>query len=295
MRRAALALTAVCLLAAGTAGAGPVPLWQLDGSNNTIFLLGSVHLLRPSDYPLPKIIEAAYDEAELLLMELDTDDLDPAQTSALVSRLGTLESGTLADVLGATRHATAQELADAAGLPLQQLQGLKPWLVAITVEQLMLTRLGFDAAQGVESHFTRRAARDGKRIDGLETLEQQLDILDGLPQDVQVTLLMETLENSRTFAADMAELISAWRRGDVAALEKEVLPEIASQPLLFDALVRRRNENWAARLEELLDQPDDYLVIVGTLHLVGDEGLPAMLERRGHPVRQLQDNGPGVN
>lgn len=280
---------AFCLGLLPAAYADKLPLWQIDGTRNTVYLLGSVHLLRPSDYPLSPVIEAAYADAESLIMELDTDDLDASEAQALTARLGALASGNLADRLGPERYARAAGLADAAGLPLARMASLEPWLAAITVEQILLGRLGFTAAHGVEGHFTVRAVQDRKPIEGLETFEQQLLLLDTLPPEVQAGLLMQTLEDSKDFAGAIEALIAAWRSGDLATLERTMLADMRKQERLYKVLVVDRNRNWAGALRELLDDEDDYLVIVGTLHLVGDESVPAMLRRQGINARQLQE------
>ena len=283
----------VLLTLRATAGADEhaLTMWLVEGTANRVYLLGSVHLLRPGDYPLPAGIEAAYADAETLIMELDMDDLDPVETQSLVSRLGVLPPGqSLAELVGPDAYAEASALAADLEIPLDMLASVEPWLAAITIEQLALTRVGFDPAYGVESHLVGKAGNDGKEILGLERIEEQLAFLDGLSLDAQRSLLLQTLIDSAEIESTMDGLIDAWRHGRLDELEDAMLEDIGEFPELYDALVFKRNQTWTEAIERLLADSKDYLVVVGALHLIGDDGLPAMLERRGHASVQMQQD-----
>ena len=285
----ALILTLFVMGAGANAAQHPLSLWQLAGSDNRVYLLGSVHLLRDSDYPLPAEIDAAYADADVLFMELDLDDMQPAATQALVADLGTIRDGrTLADWLGAETYGRALAIARDIDVKLQQFAATEPWLAAVTVEQIMLSRIGFDSALGVEAHMLQKATTDGKEIMGLETIEEQLGFLDNLSLESQRALLLQTLEEATEIGTAMDRLIDAWRRGDVDFLEAETLSSIESHPELHEALVVNRNRSWTQKIQELLDDDDDYLVIVGALHLVGDDSVLAMLRANGHRIEQLR-------
>ena len=281
----------LCLLAlAHASAADALPLWQIDGDNNSVYLLGSVHLLRESDYPLPAGIDAAYGDADVLIMELDLDDLDPIAAQESVQRLGHIQDGRdLAGWLGEASYAQAAARAEQLNIPLHGLSIAEPWLAAITVEQMMLTRIGFDSNFGLESHLLRKAAEDGKEVLGLETLEEQLTFLDTLSLEAQRALLLETLDQAADIESMMDSLVGAWRRGDVAYLEEHTLSDLEQYPELYRALVLRRNQNWTNKIEALLDDEDDYLIIVGMLHLVGDDSVPTQLSSKGHAVRGAGD------
>lgn len=285
-----LALLILALAAQPTRAEPAVPftMWLAEGRTNQVYLLGSVHLLRQADYPLPVVVDRAYADAETLVMELDMDDIDPLATQGLVNRLGLLPPGeTLESTLGDAAWAEASEKAALLDVPLDLLARSEPWLAAVTIEQLILTRLGFDPRYGVEMNLVSRATADGKTITGLETVEQQLGFLDSLSDAAQRDLLLQTLAEGESISTLMDELIAAWKRGDVAFLESNMLDALAAFPELYDAIVADRNDRWLAALKPLLDAEDDYLVVVGALHLVGEDGLPAQLEGRGIRVRQL--------
>ena len=275
---------------AAVAADHPVTMWMAEGTTNRVYLLGSVHLLREQDHPLPQVIDDAYDDAETLYMELDMDDLDPVYMQSAINRLGMLDEGTtLRDVMGEELYAEALAAAAELDIPLEMLERTEPWLAAITVEQLALARIGFNPAWGVEMHLLRKAASDGKTIHGFESVEQQLAYLDGLSPDAQRDLLMQTLTESAEIRELMDDLILAWRSGDIDYLEQNLLDDVAGYPELYDTIVASRNRLWVDTIDGLLEHGDDYLVVVGALHLVGAEGVPQLLEQRGVRVTQMHE------
>lgn len=278
------------LLATMAAHAGSLPLWELEGRHNHVAILGSIHFLRAGEDALPAAVMAAYERADVLVMEIDLDDLDPLATQALVERLAIDPRGRkLGQLLGAADHARATAMARAIDLDLGLLEDFEPWFAAVTITQLQLARLGYDADSGVERQLARAAQRDGKEIRGLETVEQQLRSLDALPPAAQRAFLLETLEEAATLPGQVERIIHAWQQGDTATLDAEFLGTLRTQPELYRRIVVERNRDWARQLEPLLRDRRDYLVVVGALHLVGEDSLTRLLERAGHQPRQLGD------
>ena len=269
----------------------PLSLWLAEGESNKVYLLGSVHLLREQDHPLPDAIDLAYQDAETIFMEIDMDDLDAVAMQAAVTRLGILKDGrTLRDLMGEELYAQAETAAAAIDIPLGLLLQSEPWLAAITVQQMALARIGFDPQYGVEMFFSSRAAADGKTILGFETFEEQLTFLDSLSIGAQRELLLQTLSESRDIERLMDDVIEAWRVGDTDYLETTILADFRQYPELHEKIVEERNRRWVERIDELLDHEEDYLVIVGALHLVGEEGVPELLADRGVEIRQLRQD-----
>lgn len=284
---------ALALPAVAAEGGHPVTLWQLQGQHNVVYLLGSIHMLRPQDHPLPGVIDEAYREAEVLVMELDMDDMDPAATQAAFNRAGLMTDGrSLRDLMGETAYAEAERLAAEIDVPLDMLAQAEPWLAAMTIEMMLLYRVGFNPFLGIEMTMTTRAGTDGKPILGLESVEEQLSFLDRLSPEAQRDMLLSTLRQGATLEDTIDDLILAWREGDTEALEDGLVSSIASQEELNRALVVDRNRRWVTRILDLLDDDDDYLVVVGAMHLVGDEGVPRLLEDRGTHIRQLSEPEP---
>jgi len=270
--------------------AHPVTLWQIKGANNSVYLLGSIHLLRSQDYPLPTALDAAYDDAEVLIMEIDMDDLDPLATQTAFTNYGVLQDeSTLESLMGDELYAEAAAAAKVVNIPLEMLSKTEPWYAAMTIELMLLDRIGFNPALGIEMYMMSKAVTDGKRIDGLETIEEQLQFLDGMSLQAQRNMLLATLAQGADLAATMDELITAWHHGDADTLSGEMLEELAEHEELYKALVTDRNARWVTQLRELFEHTDDYLIVVGALHLVGPSGVPRQLEQLGYNVRQLSE------
>jgi len=284
---------ALCFLVSSAPAAGAahdVTLWRVDGTYNSVYLLGSVHLLRKSDYPLPQILYDAYEDAGTLIMELDMDDLDPLATQSLINELGIAKGDTgLRELMGARLYEQAEQQAQRIDIPLAMLGRAEPWFAALTVENLLLMRIGFNPGYGLEMHLAQRAGGDGKEILGLETERQQLEILDGLPLKAQRQMLLQTLDEGAEIEAIMDDMIAAWRGGDIEFLEQNMLGEIREHRELFNAMVVERNRTWVKQIRKLLTERENYLVVVGALHLVGDIGLPSSLRELGYEVLQLRE------
>ena len=261
------------------------PLWQVDGDNATVYLLGSIHLLRPDDYPLADVIYAAYDDAESLLMELDLDDLDEIEMAKLINEMGRADTS-LKQMMGDEAFELAKQKALLLGLDLNRLNEIEPWYAALTVVNLQMMRLGFDPANGVDLHFATRAAEDGKEIEGLETARFQLSIFDDLPMDQQRELLLVSLDEAVELADLVDDMVAGWKSGDSEQLETMLLESFQQFPDVYQEIIVDRNLRWTDVIEPLLDGNADVLVVVGALHLVGDDSVIAMLEDRGHTVRQ---------
>ncbi len=219
--------------------------WQVTGKHNTVFLLGSVHLLRASDYPLPQAMIDAYDEAEALVMEIDMDNLDPMLMAGQMSSIGLISDGrSLREYMGSRRYEQANKAANKLGYDLGLFAGAKPWFVAMTLVQLQLMQSGFEPSHGVEFYFMGKAGQDGKPITGLETLTQQLDVFNGLSESEQSLFLIKSLQDMSELDQQINKLIVAWKNGDSKALEQEMLAGFQDQPALYKRIVTDRNRNW---------------------------------------------------
>jgi uncharacterized protein len=166
------------------------------------------------------------------------------------------------------------------------LNRLRPWFAALTLTQLNLTKIGFEVNSGVEMRLTARATADGKEITGLETLSEQLGLLASLPAKQQREFLLYSVEDSARAREEIDKMVAAWRKGDVEALAALLSEGFDKYPELYRPLTVDRNRKWLGRIEELLDGKDDYLVVVGALHLVGRDSVVELLQKKGHKVTQ---------
>ena len=273
-------------LAAQPATAQKHSLWSVNGKSNTVYLLGSVHFLSPKE-KLPRAMEAAYQDAEALVMEIDMDDLDPMEAQKVALELGMLpEDRTLEMELGAELYSEVVTKAKELGIDPAMLTRFRPWFAALTLVQLHLIKMGLDPNSGVEQRLTARAGTDGKPIQGLESLREQFGMLAGLPPEQQREFLLYSVEDSERATKEIDRMLTAWRAGDVAALDKLLAEGMEQYPKVYRPLTVDRNRKWISSIENLLDDQDDYLIVVGTLHLVGDDSVIELLEKKGHRVKQ---------
>jgi hypothetical protein len=286
MRRGlARGLAGMLLLAslAGLARADGAAVWSIKGAHNTVYLAGSVHALPKDHAELPPQLERAYLASDAIVMEVDLDDLDPFEAVQFVTSNGTLPPPqSLADIVGADKYANIIKVADSLGLPELAIQRLEPWAAAMVLTQFALMKSGFDPQLGIDMQIADRARTDGKPIDGLESVTDQLSIFDSRSMDEQSKFLVDAAKDIPKMHDDLERLIAAWRSADLRGLEREFLKERAQAPALYDQLLGARNRKWLPKIEALLDSDKNYLVLVGTLHFVGSDGLLELLAREGH-------------
>jgi hypothetical protein len=279
-----LALGLLGCLSAHAAG----PVWAIRGAHNTVYLAGSIHVLPADDTSLPPAFERAYADSAKLVMELDLGKLDPMEAGEWMLEKGALPPGTkLRTVLGEQRYGRVAAAAASLGMNMLGLDLQRPWVVGLEITEYAYSHEGYDADQGVEEQLVARARADGKPTGGLETLPEELAGLVGLPQQDQVRMLDQTLDELQDIKAEMRDIVGAWRRGDAAHLAALLSTEYQSFPALYKPLVTDRNQLWLPQLQEMLRGKDNVLVVVGALHVVGEGGLLELLRKQGYTVKQL--------
>lgn len=280
-------LLALGLLGSLTAHAAS-PVWAIRGDHNTVYLAGSVHLLKAADAGLPPAFDHAYAASRELVMELALDKLDPMEAASWMMEHGTLRDGaTLRGLIGAERYQRVSRQAQQLGLPMEALDQLEPWVLALQLLELKYAQLGFDPQQGVEQQLEQRAQSDGKPILGLETIDEQLGVLQSMPYPDQARFLDMVVTEMQDVESETDSVINAWRRGDSARLGALLSDEYKSFPSLYRTLVTDRNRRWLPQIEKLLHENRDCFVIVGALHLVGDGGLLELMRRDGYKPQAL--------
>lgn len=274
------------------ADTGELFLWEVarqDGSGGIAHLLGSVHMAEDA-LTLDPAVERALAEADTLVLEIDPQELDPAHMTQLAVEKGSFSDGrTLDQVLAPETWAALQERLTGEGLPVAMFQPMEPWYALLTLQMLALQHEGYDVGQGVETSLTESAAESDKPTQGLETVEQQLDMMSDLPLDLQVRQLEEFLRDD-SGGGDISSLIDAWHRGDAARLEQEVFGELERDPSLlpyYERFYFDRNDRMAQGIATRVDGGGRWFVAVGAAHVVGARGVPSLLAQHGYRVRRL--------
>jgi uncharacterized protein YbaP (TraB family) len=282
MRRIfALACLAFLCGAVRADGAGHA-LWEIHGKHNTIYLLGSIHVLRPSDYPLAPELLDAYSHAQSIYMEVNLQEVDTQSMQAELLASAMLRDGkSLPGILGKQRYEHAAALARDVGVDLANFDQFAPWFAAEAISQLQLMQLGFQPQAGVEMYFLQRAKSDAKSVAGLETVHDQIALFDGLPMDEQAEYLLSSLEEAHDLPKEVDSMVKAWNRGDTLWFERQMKSEFGRDPSLYQSVLVARNRKWIPKIEALLKEDKNYLIIVGTGHLVGAGSVIDLLKKDG--------------
>jgi uncharacterized protein YbaP (TraB family) len=277
-----LTLSCLVLAAAVRADSSLHALWELHGKHNTVYILGSIHVLRPTDYPLAPAVLNAYGNAKSIFMEVNLQEIDSQrmQTELLASaRLP--EGKTLPVIMGKQRYERASALAREVGVEISIFDAFAPWFVAEMISQLQLQKLGFQPTSGVEMFFLEHARSDGKPVAGLETVHDQIALFDALSMDAQADYLMSSLEEAHDLPKEVDAMVHAWQRGDTAWFADQLKSELGRDPALYQSVLVARNRKWVPKIEALLNDDKNYLVIVGTGHLVGQGSVIELLGKDG--------------
>lgn len=265
--------------AAATVDADPA-LWVLKDADTTIYLFGTVHVLKPGLSWFDDGVKKAFDESGTLVLELP-DIEDPANQS-LVAKLAVDPSGKpLTGKLTEEERATYTKALAGLGVPAQAFETYKPWFVAVNLGLLPLLKLGYDPNSGAEKTLMAAAKAAHKRISGFETTPQQLGYFDGLPERLQIKYLNETVKDIGKAGTQIDTMVAQWGKGDPDGLAATLNEGIASQPELYKVLLADRNKRWAVVLKDMLNRPGTIFVAVGAGHLAGRDSVQQQLKRLG--------------
>lgn len=270
----------------------PVPLlWKVTGPGDSrVYLLGSFHLLRAQDYPLAADVDQAFAASKRVVFELSPQDMQSPQLTQKMLQAAVRTDGTeLKRDLDPATWTKLQAYATANNLPLAQLQGMKPWFVGLTITLGQFTKMGLDPNLGLDRHFMQRAATAGKPTSGLEDIDTQVGVLSGMSAAEQQQMVAEALDQADKADAEGRKLHDAWRRGDDKLLWTSMAAQMRGQyPQLYKRINTERNDAWVPKLQQYLQAGQGgTLVVVGTLHLLGDDGVVDKLKAKGFKVERV--------
>jgi uncharacterized protein YbaP (TraB family) len=290
VRLRSITITVFTIALLAPLGAAPAPsfVWKATGTNGaSVYLAGSIHMLTPDAYPLSAAFERAYTESDVLVEEVDIAEMTGTEVQMKTLMRGMLPPGqTLDKVLAPATVTLLNKAATDVGAPMEALQRLKPWMIALTLEGLELQKAGFNPELGLDMHFYNLAKKGGKTVQGLETVEYQISRFDEMTYEQQDRMLAESLKEMGTEKANVTKLTDAWKSGNAAAVERIVLGDLKADPFLYQRLLVERNKNWLPKIEAFFTNKTRALVLVGAAHLVGPDGLVAMLRAKGYKVEQ---------
>lgn len=268
---------------------GRPALWKLADADTTIWLFGTIHALPPGYQWRDATIDKALAESDGLVVEALLDRKDPAQAAALINKLGVTPGlPPLLERVAPAKRAALAALIARSKLPAQLLDGMETWSGALMLMPVVLGDLGVAGGTGVEEQLEDQFAKAGKPIEGLETAEQQLGVLDGLPEAAQRDFLGTLADDAGKDRAEFDKMLAAWSRGDEQGIAASFDTELKDSAPLREALLTRRNAAWVEWLKARLDRPGTVFVAVGAGHLAGRESVVRMLEAKGFKVERVQ-------
>jgi len=263
--------------------------WRVDSGDHTIYIGGTIHLLRPSDYPLPPEFDQAYEQSSEIFFETDISSMsDLSVQTQMLQQLTYSEPDTsLKTVLSEEAYEALADYVGNVGMPIMMMERFRPGLVVSTLQVLEFQRMGF-TPEGVDAHFNKRALADSKDLGQLEPVEAQINFIAEMGEGNESEFILMNLEDMSEIEAMLPEMIAAWRDGDSDKLDSLFIEEMQElSPELYDSLLVDRNNNWMPIIEQMLVDSDTEFVLVGAAHLVGKDGLLSMLAAKGYQVSQL--------
>jgi uncharacterized protein YbaP (TraB family) len=273
--------------ASAPAGVNRGLIWTVEKGGRTGWLVGSLHLLTADAYPLPASLDAAFAASDVLVEEANPEELKaPAAAMQLVAKAMYPPGTTLQSQVSKDTFDKIAKRAETIGLPIDRLQGFKPWMVALTLVALELQKGGFDPGLGLDQHFLNRAPGVGKKVRTLETAMEQIDFLESLSPQLQEGLVAASFEGADTELQQVQKIAAAWKAGDTVPIERLLASDMKNvDAAVYETLLVGRNRRWVPQIEDCLSQQKCF-VVVGAAHLVGSDGLVAMLRAKGYTVKQ---------
>jgi len=263
-------------------------LWSVKSDTATMYLLGSVHLLKSGSYPLDKNIEAAYRDCKTVVFETDIGGMKtPAVQQKMMALALYPEGQTLKQSISPETYSKLEEKVAEVGLPIAQLNQLRPWMCALTLVLLELQKMGFDPSYGIDHYFYTKALQDKKETVYLEPVEYQLGLFADMDAGEEEAFLQQTLKDLEVVKTMFADIVSAWERGDAARLESILSLSFKDYPEIYDRFLAQRNKAWTGTLERLMEEGGSAFVVVGAGHLVGPDNLLQLLKEKGYVVEQV--------
>lgn len=270
--------------APAAADTGPA-LWELGDEDTKIYLFGTVHVLPQDVNWFDARIERAFSSSDILVTEVDTSD--QAAMAQVIAQNAMLAQGTTLRSLMSDENREEYEAAlTEMGLPPAALDQFEPWFAALNLGVLPLLQAGYNPEQGVESALTSRAGE--KERGALESIEQQIDLFDGMEEQYQLTYLDTTVESVPEVVTMVDSMVANWLKGDAVELAAMMNSEI-DDPYLYNRLLIDRNSNWVDWIEQRLGQPGTVFIAVGAGHLAGEGSVQDQLEKRGHVVNRIYE------
>ncbi len=267
-------------------------LWQVNSDRASVYLMGSIHFADKSFYPLRKEIEDVFKKSETLVVELDINKIDRNAYSRLLLEKGMYKDGsTIKDALSEKTWLQLQQRLEQLNIVYDDVKNYKPGILVLMLTATQIMQMGFYPQLGIDAYFLNIAASDAttKKIIELETLELQINLFLNIPNGE--LLLEESLYSLNEAELLMAEMVHYWKTGDEKKMNKllfeDALTDYPAFSAIYDSLIVQRNQQMVLKIENMLNQSGSYFVVVGSGHLIGEQGIVNELKEKGYEVKRL--------
>lgn len=267
-------------------------LWKVENDDTTVYLQGTIHVGNEDFYPLNKKIEDAYEESDVVLPEIDLNEVDPSISQTLMMELAMYEDGqTIADDLTEDTYAALEEILQENGMSIEMVQQFKPWFMEMLLMEFALEETEYSPEYAVDQYFLDRAAEDGKEIRELESFEDQLMMLSGFSDELQLEMLENAILNYDDMAEELDEITAHWLSGATGELSgtTDVEETFEGYEEYMEEMNTNRNIGMADTILELLEEDSGktYFVFVGAMHMVEEPSIVSLIEDDGYEVEHI--------
>ena len=281
-----LSLALGFLLGTGAVAAADPAMWVIKDADSTVYLLGTIHVMKPGVQWRSDKLEAALKSSDEYWMEADIE-ADPAIAQTYVMNFGMDSRHTLASAMGEANYAKLLDVAKRYQIPTDQLPQMRPWLATLALSRAQIVSVGYDPELGVDRTLEKEASAAGKPIKAFETASQQLGFLSGMPDKIAAEMLVQTVAELDEGSNAVDALEAAWLKGDVKQLQRIGPDRMREEaPELFDAMILQRNTNWVKQIDTLLKGSGTQFIAVGAAHLIGRDSVPEQLGKLGYRVQR---------
>lgn len=264
------------------------PIWQVSNGHNKVYIGGTMHMLSQHDFPLPSVFDKAYNDADILVFETDIDQLQQPEFQQLSLQLLTYQDGTsLKDVLQPATIAAVQKHLNARGMSLDSVLHFKPSFLGLMLTVVEFKIMGL-SDEGVDQYFYDRSNDDQKAHLYFESPRQQLDFMANLGSGDEDHYVLYSLAEISNAKQDMQSMRQQWRSGDFNAMANTMLiPMQQDFPSVYQSLILNRNNDWLPQVTQMLDTSATEMILVGALHLAGENGILNQLKQLGYQVEEV--------
>ena len=261
--------------------------WKIEGENSTMYIGGTIHVLREQDYPLPIEFEKALSEADELVFETEIDKInDPEFAKKMLSQISYKDGKTLKSELSEKAYNSLSEELNKLNLTIENLEQFKPIMATLSLTLVGLKKLGVKE-DGVDKYYNERAKLKNKKIGFLESIDFQLNLITTMGDGRESEFVLSSLKDNENMEKGFLKMISSWKKGKTSTFEKLISDMEKDYPEIYKSMLVDRNNNWLPKLQAYLADKKTEFILVGNLHLHGEKGILSLLKAKGYKISQV--------